>query len=149
MHVTQSYDEFVAAIYNEKRIVNLFVEVLKKEEIALTHGQIDELDLLVSEKAQLVEQLEELEKNREQYLLSFGCTPDKNGMHSWLSKQEDMELQAVWNELIEMAKIAKQVNQVNGQMISTQQLYNQRAYLSLQSAAGNISLYGPKGQAFT
>ncbi len=148
MSEIQSCDEFVTAINSEKNIVSSFVEVLKKEENILMSGQIDDLDLLVSQKSQLVEQLEVFEKHRAQYLLSLGYTPNKDGMQSWLSKQEDIELQTNWDELIGLAEIAKQINEVNGQIISTQQRYNQRAYLSLQSASGNISLYGPKGQAF-
>ncbi len=146
MHVAQNDDELVAAIDKEKSIVALFVEVLKKEEDALIHGCIDDLDTLVSEKVQLAEQLEALAELRIQYLLSQGYSSDKNGMQSWLSKQTNVNVQAVWNELVELATTAKQINQVNGQVISAQQSHNQRAYHALQSAAGNVSLYGPKGQ---
>lgn len=148
MAVIKSPDKFVATIDDEKRTVQAFVEVLKKEEDALIHGRIDDLDMLASDKARLVEKLDYLTKQRMQYLSFLGYSPDKSGMQLWLSKQTDTELHAIWNELSELAKIAQQINQTNGKVISTQLLYNQRAYMALQSAAGNISLYGSKGQAF-
>ncbi|MCB1986001.1 MAG: flagellar protein FlgN [Burkholderiales bacterium] len=148
MPVIKSPDKFVATFEDEKRTVQAFVEVLKKEEDALIHGRIDDLDMLASDKARLAEKLEFQAKQRMQYLSFLGYSPDKNGMTLWLSKQSNPELQAIWNDLTELVKLAQQINQTNGKVISTQLQYNQRAYMALQSAAGNISLYGSKGQAF-
>lgn len=148
MRVIQSPDKFVATIDDEKRTVQEFVEVLKKEEDALINGRIDDLDGLASDKARLAEKLEYHAKKRMQYLSFLGYSPDKSGMQLWLSKQTNAELHTIWNELTEFARTAQQINRTNGQIISTQLQYNQRTYMALQSAAGNISLYGPKGQAF-
>ena len=148
MFVIQSPDKFVATINDEKRTLQKFVEVLKKEEDALIHARIDDLDILASEKVRLAEKLEYQAKRRMQYLSFLGYSPDKSGMQLWLSKQTNSDLHTIWNELTEFARAAQQINQTNGQIISTQLQYNQRTYMALQSAAGNISLYGPKGQAF-
>ena len=148
MRVIQSPDKFVTTIDDERRTVQEFVEVLRKEEDALINGRIDDLDGLASDKVRLVAKLEYQAKKRVQYLSFLGYSPNKSGMQLWLSKQENAELHTIWNELTEFAKIAQQINKTNGQIISTQLQYNQRAYIALQSAAGNISLYGPEGQAF-
>ena len=148
MLVIKTPDEFFVAINNERSTVQEFVNLLKKEESALIHGQIDDLDLLASDKVHLAEKLECLVKQRIQYLSFLGYSPDKTGMKLWLSKQADTAVQATWNELIELARIAQQINQTNGKVISTQLQHSQRTYIALQGAAGNISLYGPRGQAF-
>ncbi|MDR4513166.1 flagellar protein FlgN [Nitrosomonas sp.] len=148
MTVIQSPEGFVVAIDNEICTVKAFVKLLKKEEDALIHGRIDELDMLASDKTRLVEKLESFSKQRKQYLSFLGYSPDKSGMNSWLTKQTNTELREQWSQLIELAKTAQQINLTNGKVISTHLQYNQRTYLALQSAAGNISLYGPKGQAF-
>ncbi|SER27935.1 flagella synthesis protein FlgN [Nitrosomonas sp. Nm51] len=148
MTVIQRSESFAAVIDSEIGTAKAFVEVLKKEEGALIHGRIDELDMLASDKTRLVEKLENLSKQRKQYLSFLGYSPDKSGMQLWLMKQAGVELQEQWNQLMELAKTAQQINRTNGSVISTYLQYNQRAYLALQSASGNISLYGPKGQAF-
>lgn len=148
MHIVQSPDKFVATIADERRIVQEFLEVLTKEEGALIQGRIDDLDILASDKARLAEKLDCQAKRRMQYLSFLGYSPDKSGMQLWLSKQKNAELHTVWNELTELARTAEQINKTNGKIISTLLQYNQRTYMALQSAAGNISLYGPKGQAF-
>ncbi|SEM75910.1 flagella synthesis protein FlgN [Nitrosomonas marina] len=148
MNDLQSLEGFAAIIDSEICTVKNFIEVLKKEEDALIQGRIDELDMLVSDKSRLAEKLEDLSDQRLRYLSISGCSPDKSGMQSWLAKQPKKELTASWFQLIELAKSAQQINQTNGKVISTRLQHAQRAHLSLQSAAGNISLYGPKGQVF-
>jgi flagella synthesis protein FlgN len=68
-------------------------------------------------------------------------------MLHWLDEHPfSTRLHELWDQLIILAKQAKQENQTNGRAISLQIQYNQRLYLALQSASGSISLYGPKGQ---
>jgi flagella synthesis protein FlgN len=47
-----------------------------------------------------------------------------------------------------LAQIAQKISHSNGLIISTRLQHNQRAFAALHCAAGNISLYGPKGQAY-
>ncbi|HBV20397.1 MAG TPA: flagellar protein FlgN [Nitrosomonas sp.] len=148
MFVIKTAEEFVAAINTERNTVQVFVKLLEKEEDALIHGRIDELDKLASDKVRLAEKLECLVKQRIQYLSFLGFSLDKAGMQLWLSRQADDELQTIWDELVQLASVAQQINQTNGKIISAQLQHSQRAYMALQGAAGNINLYGPKGQAF-
>ncbi len=146
MHKIQDATEFTAALLDEKNTIQIFIEILKKEEDALVQGKIDDVDFLASDKTRLVEKLTQLGEQRSQYLLSQGLSTDSAGMNEWLEKHVDA--QTLWNELLQLAKNAKQINQTNGLVISAQLQHNQRAFSALQSAAGNISMYGPKGQAF-
>lgn len=144
----KAHEEFVAAINIEINTVKVFVKLLEKEEDALIHGRIDELDMLASDKVRLAEKLESLAKQRIQYLSFLGLSSDKDGMQLWLSKQADDGVQTIWDELVRLALVAQQINKTNGEIISAQLQHSQRAYMALQGAAGNISLYGPNGQAF-
>jgi len=148
MYQIQDSSEFITALMDEKKTVQVFIETLKKEEEALIQGEIDNIDSLASDKTRLVEKLMSLGEQRSQFLLSQGLTTDSAGMNKWLAMNPDSTLQTLWGELLELAKTAKQINQANGLVISSQLQHNQRAFSALQSAAGNISLYGPKGQAF-
>jgi flagellar biosynthesis protein FlgN len=144
----QDSTEFTAALMDEKNTIQVFIEILKKEEDALVQGKIDDVDFLASDKTRLVEKLMQLGEQRSQYLLTQGYSTDSAGMNEWLAKHINPDTQTLWNELLQLAKNAKQINQTNGLIISSQLQHNQRAFSALQSAAGNISMYGPKGQAF-
>jgi len=144
----QNIESFAVIIENEKNIIQKFLEILKKEEEILIHGHINGLDLLVFDKTRLAEQLELISRQRIQFLSENGYATDKGGMVKWFNDHPLMtNVKAIWKELIVLAKHAQSLNTINGKAISVRLQHNQCTYLALQSAAGNVSLYGPKGQA--
>ena len=149
MLTIQHSTEFVSALKNEKDTLQVFTDILKKEEDVLTQGKIDDLDFLASDKARLVEKLKALGEQRSEYLLSQDLSSDSIGMDKWLTNHDhNSQVTALWNEILQLAQVAKQLNHTNGLIISSHLEHNQRAFSALQSAAGNISLYGPNGQPF-
>lgn len=143
----QDFDEFVSILENEKKTTLMFLEILYKEREVLTRGQINDLDTIVTDKTRIVNELEAINEQRSQYLLSQGYQRNKLGMQHWLDEHPfGARLHELWDQLIILAKQVKQENQTNGRAISLQLQYNQRSYLALQSASGSVSLYGPKGQ---
>jgi flagella synthesis protein FlgN len=137
----------------ERNIFQAFIEILKKEESALIEGKIEEIDYLASDKSRLIEELIQFDEDRNEYLKKQGLILEKDSINNWLSelaKQHSnlSKIRILWNELLDLAKIAQQLNHSNGLMISTQLQHNQRAFVALHCAAGNVSLYGPKGQTY-
>jgi flagella synthesis protein FlgN len=147
MFENQDFDEFALILENEKKTTMLFLEILHKEREVLTRGQINDLDTVVADKTKIINELETINEQRSQYLLSHGYQRSWRGMLHWLDEHPfSTRLHELWDQLIILAKQAKQENQTNGRVISLQIQYNQRLYLALQSASGSVSLYGPKGQ---
>lgn len=137
----------------EKSILQAFIEILKKEENALIEGKIEEIDHLASDKSRLIEELIRLDENRNKYFKKQGLILEKNSIDNRLTelaKQDSglSEIKILWNELLSLARIAQQLNYSNGLMISSQLQYNQHALAAIHCAAGNVSLYGPKGQTY-
>ncbi len=144
-----SFKEIVSVLEKEKRTTRTFLEILYKEEEILVQGRINDLDSVISKKTEIISELEKINEQRSQYLSSQGYPANKSGMQQWLAEHASgIELHELWNQLIKLARQANQINQINGRAILLQLQYNQRSYLALQSAAGNISLYGPKGQVY-
>ncbi len=141
---------FTSDLEIERNTLQAFIEILKKEEQALIHGKIEALDNFASDKSRLIEKLIQLDDQRKEYTQNQESTVAKDSMNTWLLEQhtDQLEAQVLWNELLELAKAAQQLNHSNGLIISSQLKYNQRAFTTLQCAAGNVSLYGPKGQAY-
>ncbi len=141
---------FMKKLENEKNTLHAFIEILKKEEHSLSVGKIEEVDYLASDKSRLIEELIQLDDHRNEYLQQQGLTLEKNSINGWLTGQYSgrPEIKVLWDELLDLAKTAQQLNHSNGLIISSQLQHNQRAFAALQCAAGNVSLYGPKGQTY-
>jgi len=141
---------FASALEIEKNTLKEFIKILKKEEDALVEGKIEEIDYLASDKSRLIEKLMQIDDHRNEYLQNQGLALEKCTVNNSLKVQylDQPEIQISWNELLALAKISQKISHSNGLIISTHLQHNQRAFAALHCAAGNVSLYGPKGQAY-
>ena len=150
MTSSQPFLYFMKELETERNTLRAFIEILKKEENALVEGKIKKIDYLASDKSRLIEELIKLDDRRNEYLQKQGLSLTKNSINAWLTEQHSCqnEIKTLWNELLNLAKTAQQLNHSNGLIISNQLQHNQRAFAALNCAAGNVSLYGPKGQTY-
>lgn len=150
MIVSLDASNFASVLETERDTLKKFIEILKKEEDALVQGKIEEIDNLASDKSHLIEKLMQINDHRNEYFKDQGLSSDKDNINNWLKEQrpDQSEVQILWNELLALAKIAQKTSHSNGLIISTHLQHNQRAFAALHCAAGNVSLYGPKGQAY-
>lgn len=150
MTSSQNLACFMKELENEKNTLHAFIEILRKEEYALIVGKIEEIDYLASDKSRLIQELIQLDDHRNEYLQQQGLILEKNSINNWLAGRHpgQPEIKISWNELLDLAKTAQQLNHSNGLIISTRLQHNQRAFAALHCAAGNVSLYGPKGQTY-
>ncbi|PXW91357.1 flagella synthesis protein FlgN [Nitrosomonas sp. Nm84] len=141
---------FTSVLEAEKSTLGKFIEILKEEEDALVQGKIEEIDYLSSNKSRLIEKLIQIDGHRNEYLKNQGLALEKSSISNWLEKQllNQPGIQTLWNELLALAQIAQKINHSNGLIISTHLQNNQRAFAALHCAAGNVSLYGSKGQTY-
>ena len=145
----QKRNKFTANLQAELVAIKAFNGILQKEQRTLVNGNVEDLDYLASEKERLIEQLTNLNEQRNQFLSSQGLLTDAGGMKKLLSTDDSYsESNKTWYELLELVAITSQLNKTNGTIINTRLQHTQRSLTALQCAAGNISLYGPKGQAF-
>lgn len=142
--------DFTSILETEKNTLEIFIEILKKEEDALIQGKIEKIDSLASNKSHLIEKLIQIDNQRNEYLQNQGLTIEKAAIKNWLQEQyaDQSEVQVLWDELLALAHVAQKINQSNGLIVWTRLQHNQRAFSALHGAAGNISLYGPKGQTY-
>ena len=119
--------EFVSCLKSEIQLLQALIETLKQEINAFTLNSFNDLECIVSKKTMLLEQLNQ-------------CDAKRNGCLNFLGISKE-------RRAINIADKARKINSTNGLIISTYSEYNKRAFTTLNFAAGNISLYGPKGQA--
>lgn len=128
-----------------------FVRVLQTEQEALVQGDVDRLIELARLKSEKVLLLSQFAERRNRYLAANGHNPEQGGMDKWLQQHggEIPHTVEAWKQLLEQAKIAQQINQVNGSLIETKLRFNQQALSLLQTAANQTGIYGPDGQTHT
>ncbi len=144
----QPRKEFVVNLQAELDAIKAFNEILQKEQRTLVNGDIEDLDYLASEKERLIEQLTNLNEQRNQFLSTHGLLTDAEGMKKLFSTDENSysEPNKIWHDLLELVAVTNRLNKTNGTIINTRLQHTQRSLTALQCVTGNISLYGSKGQ---
>ena len=133
----------ILQLNNELATLRKFVALLTSEQEFLLGNDTENLLILSDVKTQLANQLMEMAHSRRTALL--GNSSDK--METWIAKNAPGAL-ALWNDIQKYAAEAQQLNNTNGELISSRMRNNQQAlsvlFNSGKSAAG---IYGPDGQA--
>jgi flagellar biosynthesis protein FlgN len=133
----------LADLEAEKLVLTRFLGLLKTEQRALKEGFVDALEQLSQEKSKLVGELNKLEAARDQ--AAARATADGSAIESWIAREGGVPATQCWLELIDSAREARRINQINGVLIDTLMRNNRRALNMLQTAAQRASLYGPDG----
>ncbi len=145
MNQSPDHEKFVADLLLEKGAVEAFIEILQNEQHALVQGDVNSLDFFASDKSIVVGRLTNYGQQRAKYLASLGLESNSAGMEELLT-MVGVEAGAVWAELLRLADVAQQLNQINGTVIATRLQHSQRALAALQCTSDVVSLYGPNGQ---
>lgn len=145
-----SDESFASNLRQERKMTEIFLDILKKEQEALIGDDIERLETLPRDKAEIVMQLAELARQRDKALIEQSLSTDRKGMETLLARRSDAETVTVeWHELLRLAEAAQQLNQINGEIITTRLRHNQRSLVAIQNATGAAPLYGPTGKTST
>jgi flagella synthesis protein FlgN len=120
-------DRLLADIASELR---RFVALLAEEKSALIAGDAQRLPALSAEKSALAERLGALDDRRGLRLRAQGFDNDKPGIAAWLSGQSPANA-ALWREILRLATLAKETNDLNGTLIDVQAQQTRQAVATL------------------
>jgi flagella synthesis protein FlgN len=140
MHTASPLDSLGA----ERQLIADLLDVLTQEQAHLVAADIDQLTGLTPHKSALVNQMAGLAQQRHRALASCGFAAQEAGMEVWLAAQADAAANALWQDVLELTRQAKEVNRLNGMLISKHLSHTQGALQALQPQhQGNF--YGPSG----
>ena len=124
------------------------VELMKQEQQYLVALDADGLAELTPKKNTLVAGLAALSKQRHAALSAAGCAASEAGMEPWLAVAGNDTVRAQWEEMLGLAREAKELNRVNGMLISKQMAHNQGVLNALRTPTGAATgaIYGASGQ---
>lgn len=133
------------AFQTELAAIRRFIDLLQREQSALVNADVNQLISLSSEKGEQADQLAKLSLQRVNMLRNLGVATEKLQIEQWLRTQP-REVAEAWKTLVDAAKVAQELNQVNGKLIETRMQNNQQALNVLMGAANKSSVYGADGQ---
>ena len=132
----------------ETESVSRFILVLGQEQEALKAGRPELLAAINSEKILLVDQLNQLGTERSQLADLTGTATDRTKMAAWLQKNpQEKQSATLWVKLLKLAQEAKELHELNGQLIGLHLQRTTEAISVLTQQHKEHSLYGSNGQS--
>ncbi|MDB5916833.1 MAG: hypothetical protein JWR40_1067 [Massilia sp.] len=134
---------------DEQRLITSLVELMKQEQQFLVKADSDGLETITAQKSALVQQMSALSSQRHLALGAAGFAAGEAGMEPWLAACRDDDAAALWRDLLERTRAAKELNRVNGMLINKQMTHTQVVLNAMRTPAGgnDPGVYGPSGQA--
>ena len=125
-----------------------FVELLKLERDVLSSGDTGQIDALIRRKNDISSELQALTDRRNSLLTGMGFGSDRIGIEAWLAAQPaNNAAQKMWLQILSLAKEARELNQLNGELIKMRMQHNSHALAILLRSSRQPNLYGPDGQS--
>jgi flagella synthesis protein FlgN len=139
---------FLQALSAEAEAVQQFIDLLKTEQTALTHGSTDVLPDLAERKTRLAVQLSSITAQRNAALAAQGLGADRAGVAAWCAKHpSDKKAGKAWALILALAAEARELIRLNGELIKIRMQYNSKALETLRGGNSSLDLYGPDGQS--
>lgn len=139
----ESLSELLAKELSE---LGRFCALLDEERNVLTGAQADRLPDIAAEKSLIAGRLNQMEMQREALLAAAGFPQGRSGIEAWLASRPDEDGQrGRWNDVLKLARTARNGNETNGRLINLLLSRNQEA-LSMLLSGGTESIYGVDGQ---
>jgi flagella synthesis protein FlgN len=136
------------ALTDETALLRRFIDVLREEQSLLVAGEADALAGINAAKLELVDLLNAAEHGR---LRLLGLAPSQSGqqdMNNWLHQHpEESAAQKLWQALISLAREAREIHNINGELIAMHLANTTEALDILTQRQNESALYGSDGQA--
>ena len=139
-------DRLLAALSEERVAVQEFIVLLQEEQRLLTENDIEPLSPLAEKKSAHAVRLNQLSEACRRLLEKISATLEHRQIEAWLDANCKPGL-PIWHEVRVLAGQAKQLNNVNGELIQMKSRYNQQTFAALCGAVNQANLYGANGQA--
>lgn len=136
---------FPELLNQEAEAIGLFISALQGEQDALKTANIDALPAFGEQKGRTIALLRRLGQERNAFLRASKLGTDRDGLITWGKTSADAE--ALVNRFLALAEEAKELNRLNGQLISLRLRNTQAALSALGSENDKKGLYRSNGHA--
>lgn len=135
----------LAALTSERSALLRFIALLEREQAALMENRGDALPELSAQKTSDAVKLSQLAESRRKLLQQAIPQQNAENIQSWLDTHCPDGL-PLWQDIVALGQRAKQLNQINGELIQMKLRHNQQALTVLSNAVNKAGVYGRNGQ---
>ena len=135
----------MSSLREEQQLITQLVDVLKQEQAHLVVADVTGLTAVTPTKTTLVQRMTVLANQRHRALGAAGFIAGEAGMEPWITRSGGSDARALWLQLLEQTRAAKELNRVNGLLINRHMGYTQSALDALRPKVKANSVYGPSG----
>lgn len=133
----------------DAQLLKELLALLEREQAHLVKADVDAIEAILEEKSILLQRLNIATKSRYSALAAKGYESNENGMAAWIVQQSKQDLGLRWTLFQKSLVQAKELNRLNGTLISKHFQRNQELLNHLQGNSTTDSVYGSDGQAKT
>jgi flagellar biosynthesis protein FlgN len=140
--------ELMVLLEQETKLLASFVTLLKREQDILKLAEVKLLPEINEQKLKLIEQLNDIEIARGKALDLVGAQNTPAATTERLSSRAvDQTTASRWKDVLELARQAKQLHELNGRLIQMHLQHTNELLAALTQQSENHTLYGSSGQA--
>ena len=129
----------------EYSAITLLLALLKQEQEHLIAADIVQLAGLTAQKSLLVQQMALLAAGRHKALAAAGFGAHEAGMTAWIASAADAAATALWHDVLDCTREAKEYNRLNGTLINKHMVRTRGALDALRPPVPGGNIYGPSG----
>jgi flagellar biosynthesis/type III secretory pathway chaperone len=131
----------------ELALAEKLFSILENEEKSLINNDLNQLELITTEKTQLISEYLLTRDTRWKKLSSVGVNIKEGEFDKWILSQKNESLHGIWSKLSKVLTDSQQINRTNGLIIHQLSSKNQRALAILLGQSDSDGLYGSSGQS--
>ena len=133
----------------ELALAEKLFSILKKEEKSLINNDLSQLEIITSEKTQLISEYLLTREARWKKLSLLDINLKESEFDKWILSQKNELLHDIWSKLNAVLTDSQQMNRTNGLIIHQLSSKNQRAIAILLGQSESEGLYGSSGQSLS
>ena len=133
----------------ELALAEKLFSILKKEEKSLINNDLSQLEIITSEKTQLISEYLLTREARWKKLSLLDVNLKESEFDKWILSQKNELLHDIWSKLNQVLTDSQQINRTNGLIIHQLSSKNQRAIAILLGQSDSEGLYGSSGQSLS
>ena len=133
----------------EQGLAEKLFSILKSEEESLIKNDLNQLEIITTEKSQLISEYLLTREVRWKKLSLVDIDLKETEFEQWIRSQKNESLHHIWAKLSQILTDSQQINRTNGLIIHQLSSKNQRAMAILLGQDDSDGLYGSSGQSLS
>lgn len=130
----------------ESKLMQALIGLLEREQKILVSNDISAIEMLMDEKAPLLQKINAASQMRYRELKAKGFVPNEAGMETFIQAENNAQTKSAWIVFQRSLGLAKELNRVNGVLISRHFTRNRETLHDLQGSHSARMIYGANGQ---